>query len=606
MRAALYLRVSTSAQAEKWSLPAQERALTEHCQREGWTYKVFRDPGVSGETLDQRPGIQQMLKEVAAGGYDLVLAVELERFSRSQSLFDWLTLKQIFRQARVKFGTPNQIYDLADAEDDFLSDLFGSLSKREKQKFLARAKRGKLEAARQGRYPTPQPPFGYVMQDGQLAIHPQEAQIVRHIFTLAREGCGIRTIARLLTREGVPTPRQSRKDKRAGAAWAKSTVFRILGASVYTGEGQWNRRRREGSKHVWRPENEWVAVKVPAIVQTDEWNLVARRLKDNVAFARRNQRRMYLLKGIARCECGGRLYGTPFRDVRYYRCAHRPSCPTHSVKADDLESLVWAEVVRMVQQPQLVLQEARLQRESEFSRLDDLRFKLDGAKDALRKLPRERERALDTYQRGWADQTETQGRMTEIGERQSALEDQIRQLQARLSEIAATADENAVLEDLLARFGQRLARLSEEEKSQVVRGLLRTVTVHANGDVDIEGFIRPPLLEREAKERQLATLKQNASKSKETTVPQKVVERSKPKRSGEAAVQAQGIVPTVRMLWPPAAAISIARLAWACPLTSPKSTSNSGVPPSSRAPRSGGIGVSPSRWRMTSPSEVTG
>lgn len=193
------------------------------------------------------------MTEMAAGGYGIVLAVELERFSRSKSLFDWLTLKQAFRQAGVKFGTPAQLYDPADVEDDFLSDLFGSLSKREKAKLLVRTRQGKLEAARQGRYFAPVAPFGYALRDGRLVICEEEAKIVRSIFTLARAGHGIREIARTLTRDGISTPRRMRGDERAGIRWAKSTVFRILGSLVYSGQAHWNRRRREGSRHVWRP-----------------------------------------------------------------------------------------------------------------------------------------------------------------------------------------------------------------------------------------------------------------------------------------------------------------------------------------------------------------
>jgi len=242
---------------------------------------------------------------------------------------------------------------------------------------------------------------------------------------------------------------------------------------------------------VWRPESEWVAVKVPGILLHETWEIVKRRLRENAAFAYRNQRRVYLLKGVLHCgECGRRMYGVPFHGIRYYRCAHRPTCRSHSVKAAELELLVWGEVVRAVQQPELVLEEARRQREDQFSGLDELRFKLDGVRNTLRSLPREKERALDAYQHGWADQGETQQRIQVIRQRQTNLEEQARSLEARLFSLLATDDESATVEALLSRFERRLAGLSDEEKALVVRGLVRTVTVRANGDVEIEGFVR--------------------------------------------------------------------------------------------------------------------
>lgn len=242
---------------------------------------------------------------------------------------------------------------------------------------------------------------------------------------------------------------------------------------------------------MWRAESEWVPVKVPAIVPHETWEFVQHRLRENAAFAHRNQRRVYLLKGILHCgECGGRMYGVPFHGVRYYRCAQRPACRSHSVKAAELESLVWGEVVRAVQQPELVLEEAQRQREEQFSALDELRFKLDRVRNTLRNLPREKELALDAYQHGWADQGETQRGVEEIRQRQAALEDQARSLEARLSSLLATDEESATVEALLSRFGRRLAGLDDEEKALVVRGLVRAVTVRASGDVEIEGFVR--------------------------------------------------------------------------------------------------------------------
>ncbi len=54
MRAALYLRVSTAEQADRYSLPAQRRMLTEYCEHQGWQYLVYEDAGISEEMIEAR------------------------------------------------------------------------------------------------------------------------------------------------------------------------------------------------------------------------------------------------------------------------------------------------------------------------------------------------------------------------------------------------------------------------------------------------------------------------------------------------------------------------------------------------------------------------
>src|SRR5205809_968283 len=110
MKAALYVRVSTEAQTEKFSLPAQRRILTEYAERQKWEYEIYEDAGISGETLDARPAMQRLLWDVAAGRVGVALAMELTRFSRSRDLFDWLTIRKTFRTAGIQWGTPQQLF----------------------------------------------------------------------------------------------------------------------------------------------------------------------------------------------------------------------------------------------------------------------------------------------------------------------------------------------------------------------------------------------------------------------------------------------------------------------------------------------------------------
>lgn len=500
MRAAIYLRVSTADQAERFSLPAQRRLLVEYCGREGWSYEIYEDAGISGETLDARPAMLRLLQDAKAGRVQVALAIEMERFSRSKDLLDWLIIKQAFREGRVRFGTPAQLYDPAEAEDDFLTDLFGALSKREKQKMLARTLRGKLEAARRGRYVT-RPPYAYRLagrSEGRLVVCEDEAETVRLIFRLLLNGAGTRAVAADLERRGVAAPHGQRR-------WARSTVRRIVTNQVYAGVAHYNQRQttsqhgRAGTRWSkiirFRPSDEWVAVAVPRIVSDETFAAAQEQLRRSRALARRRQEREYLLKGLVRCgACGRPMTGVPFRDVPYHRCAGKqasaaPRCTSRSVRAATLETFVWEQLVRMLRDPARVLAEARRQREAHVGERDELEMRLAAVRAQLAKIPEERDRVLRAYREGWASDDEAKGHLAEIDRKRTALEDERSVLASRLAVGTASEEQATRLEAILDRVGRRLRRLAFTERFQVVHAFVERVIVHTTGAVEIHAFV---------------------------------------------------------------------------------------------------------------------
>ena len=70
-------------------------------------------------------------------------------------------------------------------------------------------------------------PFGYKMEEGVIVPHGEEASLVRWVFNQYLEGVSIPAIAEQLALSPIPY--------RAGAAWNKNMVCRILDNAKYTG-----------------------------------------------------------------------------------------------------------------------------------------------------------------------------------------------------------------------------------------------------------------------------------------------------------------------------------------------------------------------------------
>jgi site-specific DNA recombinase len=499
VRAGLYVRVSTEAQAERWSLPAQKRALVDFAEHRGWTYEIYEDAGISGETLDARPAMLRLLDNARSRRIHVAVAVEMERFSRSESLFDWLVIKQAFREGRVRFGTPQQLYDPSDTEDDFLTDLFGALSKREKRKLVDRARRGRIEAARRGRFIGSRVPLGFRRgARGSLEIDPAGADAVRFMFSMAERGASVRAIAQALVSRAIAAPLGAR-------AWHMSTVHGILTNPAYIGRWRYGVTAMAGASRMEKPADEWIEVPVPAIISEEAFRRVGEQLRINALWARRRQKTEYLLRGLLRCGlCGSAMVGTGgrpnrgLRVYRYYRCTKsiaasvvpgQERCAMRQVPVDLLDRSVWAQVVTTLRQPDVIMEAARRYQESHVSERDELLMRMDGVRSALARIPEERERAQTLYREGYATLEETKTHLAQIERKRDALIQDREELETRLAMRMADEVEADRLDAVVRRVVHRLDRLSPSERSEVVRAFVRRVVVRPGPEIEVHALV---------------------------------------------------------------------------------------------------------------------
>ena len=82
-------------------------------------------------------------------------------------------------------------------------------------------------------------PFGYIIRDGLIQSHPQEADAVRYIFSQYLAGASLLAIAEDMTRQGIRYHSHT-------AEWNKNMVKRILENAKYVGAGGYPRLVSEG------------------------------------------------------------------------------------------------------------------------------------------------------------------------------------------------------------------------------------------------------------------------------------------------------------------------------------------------------------------------
>jgi site-specific DNA recombinase len=132
----------------------------------------------------------------------------------------------------------------------------------------------------------------------------------------------------------------SQKTKGQGV-WSPSTVHRMLRSPTYIGQSYYNKReyieatkrprkprndKRPKRAYQYRPQEEWIKIPVPAILNLDTWTAVQSLMdRGKIAGALTRQKHEYLfLSGRAkcgRCHCAMSGFYRADRATRYYRCS---------------------------------------------------------------------------------------------------------------------------------------------------------------------------------------------------------------------------------------------------------------------------------------------
>lgn len=192
-----------------------------------WTlYKVYSDVA-SGTRKTGRSGYCEILRDAKQHRFDYIFVKSLSRFGR-----DTLeALSTIRRLKSMNIGLLSEVekIDTLKIDDASLSILFAvaqeeSATKSENIKF------GIHQRMREGKALLNHTRFlGYTKDaEGQLVIVPEEAEIVRKIFSLYLEGNGVRKIKRYLEEHGIRTVTGK-------AEWSTSTIDRMLSNEKYMG-----------------------------------------------------------------------------------------------------------------------------------------------------------------------------------------------------------------------------------------------------------------------------------------------------------------------------------------------------------------------------------
>jgi site-specific DNA recombinase len=505
--AAIYARVSSDRQKETHTIDSQLAALVDYADSHGYLIPPewrFQDEGYSGATL-LRPGLEALRDLAAAGQIQAALVYSPDRLSRKYA-YQVLLAEELSRCGvelvflKAPSGTT--------PEDQLLVQFQGMIAEYERAQIAERCRRGKRHRAQQGSINVLSgAPYGYryVKKSETSAAYYEiveaEAAVVRLVYeAYTRQGFSINAIARMLNERQLPTRTETTR-------WERSTVWGILRNPAYRGRACYGKteirprqritrplRQRHGlaarnSAGHERPRQDWIEIPVPALISEATFWLAQEQLERNQRHSPRRTIEPSLLQGMLVCQrCGYAFYRTSTRTsarrLYYYRCigsdAYRhlkgAVCDNPPVRQDQLDAVVWNEVVRLLEDPSIIQDE--LSRRLEAARnADPLKQREEQLRRDHARLAKGMDRLLIAYQEGLASLEQLRCRMPELRKQDQAVQAELQSLETSAGDPTKYLRLVETLADFHARLRARADVLDVTERQKILRLLVKDVLV---------------------------------------------------------------------------------------------------------------------------------
>ena len=373
VRCAIYTRKSSEEGLEQEfnSLQAQREACEAFItsqRHEGWVClrAGYDDGGCSGATMD-RPALQRLLADIAAGRVDIVVVYKIDRLTRS--LTDFAKIVEILDARSASFVSVTQQFNTTTSMGRLTLNVLLSFAQFEREVIGERIRDKIAASKKKGMWMGGVPPLGYRVQDRKLVIVDSEAQIVRSIFRRYAELGSVRLLRDALEARGVKSKSWTSASGRqiGGKSFSRGALYLMLQNRLYRGEIV-----HKGQSHPGEHT---------PIIDQPMWDPVQEQLAANTA-ARNSgarTRQPSLLAGMLFDDDGNRM--TPSHAVkqgrryRYY-VSHRLITKDQTersagrrIPAGEIEHVVTSRVRRWLLDPGSIYQATRLSDPSTQRRL---------------------------------------------------------------------------------------------------------------------------------------------------------------------------------------------------------------------------------------------
>jgi site-specific DNA recombinase len=445
LRVALYVRISTDEQVEKYGIDLQKDSLMALIKSKPklengdaamiWAgdKHTYIDSGISGTIpLDERSAFAKLKEDIiyAPEGekpFDVVAVYKIDRFARQLRIL--LDVIDFFEEKDIQFLSANESIDTSTPFGKAILGIIGIIAELERDTILKRTNDGCIQAFEAGVVMGRNAPYGYKKDEyKKYKILEEEAEVVKGIFHMfVNRGMSIDAIAKYLTQHLVLSPEASAfkhkkrkgemRKKEAQHFWRGDRIRYFLSQEIYIGKIFMNRIK--GKKVI--PRDEWILspTAAPSIIDMVTFDKAQRTLnqsKHSRKVAKDNH--VYLLSGLLKCDCcydekrdkqegrsgwHGERKLLKGNHTHYYQCGRKnrsktmTPCSAIPLPANAIELYVFDFIKDLIKSPQAVFNHQQ-QLKSNQNTIKHLRKKEQDILNLMDAIPHRKERLREQHE----------------------------------------------------------------------------------------------------------------------------------------------------------------------------------------------------------------
>lgn len=435
----------------------------------------------SGDTIQDRPVFQQVLKELENNMWAGIIIVEIERLGRGDSM-DQGRILQAIKYSKSRVITPYKMYYpyiSTEDEEDLECDL--NKSRVEYRRIKRRLQNGRIQAVKDGKYPFGNPPLGFRLKKLKDAVGyileevPEESIIVKTIFHLfVHERKGVNVIENEIYAMGY----RSRRGKRITA----DRIRCMLQTLTYIGYVTWGHYYYERILvdgkliKVRKISSDFIVVKAlfDGFIDPEDFVMADRLLKGNKMIpAPADKKPKNPLAGVLKCKCGASMQRKIGKGLKggQVRCTN-PLCNVPGSYLDTIEE----KLISMLEDyyKNLTLEASQTEIDANLDRnISATTSQIQQLEKNLNKVKKQYVNACEFFEQNLYDATTFQTRTQSLRLEQSQIEKNLKEYNSKLVELNKRKNQKQVLLPKVEHVIKLYSETSDiSQKNQLLKSII--------------------------------------------------------------------------------------------------------------------------------------
>ena len=530
LRVALYIRVSTDDQVEKYGPELQKEALLSLIKSKGKLSNgkdmfvlagdkhIYLDEGISGTIpATARPAFARLKEDILLADednkpFDLVAVYKIDRFARRLKVL--LEIIDFFEDNEIKFISANESIDTSTPFGKAILGIIGVIAELEIETIKQRTHDGREQAIKRGVVMGTFSAYGYVKnEEKKLKVFEEEAKTVRMIFDMfINEKQSAYQISKQLTALSILAPEASAvehkkkqgkiKKKTSLFFWREDAIRKILRDELYIGKYYYNK----GARGKYFPKEQWKLSehRPPSIIDKFTFEK-AQNLIESSKHERKHTRsnHTYLLSGLLSCDScfnegndksGRARWIGERKEIKkgtgkytyFYKCGHKnlskyeKICTTLPLPANEIENYMIEFCKKLIRNP-IAAYNHQVKLNSSKIALTQLKKKEEALQGLINDQPIRREQILEQHKLSLISTTRMQKQIKEVVKVKESLQNKLNEIQRQISQSVLSMNYKETLKLFSGKYKKNINTIFKNRKEtyDLIHQLIEEIVVYS-------------------------------------------------------------------------------------------------------------------------------